>query len=412
MLFGATAWCAPFAQDASAIIVVPSPAKGVSFAPRIIDDGDGVILSWIERAAPPAVSGGEDSVRVCMSRFANGAWSTPAEIASGKNIFANWADTPSVLRASDGSLLATWLQSGALGGSVYDVVVSRSPDEGRTWTALGALHDDAKAREHGFVSAETRAGATAICWLDGRAMTPPDPAAGGHDHGGGDMSLRAARIAPTKERPAPASEILDERTCECCPTDLAIGTHGPIIVYRDRAADETRDIALVRWLGEGWSQPQRIGSDDWKINGCPVNGPSISANGDSVVVAWWTGGTENGVVRAVRSRDGGVTFGAPIEIDADGSFGRVETVLLPSGNALIIYHDVQGDDAAIVTRRLSVDGTVGALHTLTRIAADRSSGFPRAIVHGADLWLACTVEGDGSRRTVTVLRCPLATLLR
>ena len=410
-----TASSASVPSSESTTSEVTSPAKGDSFAPRIVADGDGVILSWLERDPPKSKVDASVS-RLFMSRFAKGVWSPASEIASGSNLFANWADTPTVRRASDGAFLATWLRSGALGGSVYDAVVSRSVDEGRTWTVLGPLHDDGKQAEHGFVSGETGRGATVLCWLDGRAMTPPDPASGGHDHGGGEMSLRAARTAPTKERPSPPSEILDERTCECCPTDLAIGAQGPIVVYRDRGEDETRDIALVRWLGEGWSQPQRIGSDGWKINGCPVNGPSISARGNDVVVAWWTGATAEGAVRAVRSNDGGASFGAVFEVDADGSLGRVETLLLPSGDALIIWQDVQGDDAAVVVRRLSADGKLGALQTIAQVPADRSSGFPRATLQGADLWLACTTEGDGAgegtRRSVKVFRTPVELQLK
>ena len=398
---------------------VTSPAKGESFAPRIIADGDGVILSWIEKESGKNAGVARVS-RVCMSRFVQGAWSPVGVIASGENLFANWADTPTVVRASDGSLLATWLRSGALGGSVYDAVVSRSTDDGRTWAELGALHDDGKPAEHGFVSAATSTGtdagagtsatATAFCWLDGRAMTPPDAHAGGHDHGGGDMSLRAARCAPTSERPSPPSEILDERTCECCPTDLAIAALGPIVVYRDRGEDETRDIKIVRWLGAGWSLPQAVGSDGWKISGCPVNGPSISASGNDVVVGWWTGVTAAGVVRAARSSDGGAKFGQTIEVDADGSVGRVETVLLPSGDAFVIWQDARGDETAIVLRVIAADGTLGAVHTLAQVAADRSSGFPRAALQGRDLWVVCTIDGAESQRSVKVIRLPVDSL--
>ncbi len=403
---------------------VSSPAKGDSFASRIVADGDGVILSWIEQEATvvPATNTADATntaktprapvvFHVCMSRFVDGAWSAVAKIASGSDIFANWADTPTVIRANDGSLLATWLHSGTLGGYVYDVNVSRSIDDGRTWTPLGPLHADGKPAEHGFVSADTRNGVTAFCWLDGRAMTPSDAHADAHDHGaGGDMTLRAARIAPTPQRPSPPSEILDERTCECCPTDLAIAKNGPIIVYRDRGDDGTRDISLVRWLGEGWSQPRAIGNDKWMMNGCPVNGPSISASNDDVVVAWWTGATEEGAVRVVRSHDGGATFAATIDIDVDGSLGRVESMLLPSGDALILWHDTRGDDAALVLRRLHADGTLGSIHTIAAVSEGRSSGFPRAAVQGSDLWLTCTTAGTAATRSVKVFRIALDTL--
>lgn len=408
------------AQETAAVVEIASPAKGDSFAPRILADGDGMIFSWIESIASTE-KGKPSTHRVCMSRFSNGAWSAVGEIAAGDDLFANWADTPTVVRTKDGTLLATWLRKSAVGTYIYDAVASRSVDDGKTWTLLGPLHDDGKPAEHGFVSAQTEGAATMFCWLDGRAMEQPD--AESHDHGGGgDMSLRAARVAPTTQRVSPPSEILDERTCECCPTDLAIGKNGPIIVYRDRGEDGTRDISLVRWLGEGWSQPQPIGKDGWMLNGCPVNGPSISASGDDVIVAWWTGEPTNGAVRAVRSNNGGATFGPPLNIDTDGSFGRVETILLPSGDACILWYDRHGDDGSIALKRLSQTGALGATHTLAKVSGDRSSGFPRAALQGMDIWIACTVEGAGEgegedkgtngtkSRRVKLLRVPIAAL--
>ena len=196
---------------------------------------------------------------------------------------------------------------------------------------------------------------------------------------------------------------------------LAIGSNGPIVVYRDRREDGTRDISLVRWLGEGWSQPQAIGSDGWKLEGCPVNGPSISANGNDVVVAWWTGalaqgGLVKGAVRAARSRDGGATFAATVELDSNGSVGRVETLLLPSGDALILWIDARRSDGIVVLRRMHADGSLGELHTVAEVTADRSSGFPRATVQGTDLWLAITAVGGEKSRSVKVIQLPIDSL--
>ncbi|RLS95667.1 MAG: hypothetical protein DWI12_03850 [Planctomycetota bacterium] len=406
---------AVFVEGSRACAVdIVSPAKGDSFAPRIVADGAGVILSWIERDAS-SIAGQPDGFRFCMSRCEKDVWSPVANVAPGQKLFANWADTPTIVRARDGALLATWLRQAEAGGYIYDAMVSRSTDDGRSWNILGPLHDDGKPAEHGFVSADTARDSTAFCWLDGRAMTAHDSHGAGDDHGGGDMTLRAARVAPTTERPSPPSEILDERTCECCPTDLAIGSNGPIVVYRDRREDGTRDISLVRWLGEGWSQPQAIGSDGWKLEGCPVNGPSISANGNDVVVAWWTGalaqgGLVKGAVRAARSRDGGATFAATVELDSNGSVGRVETLLLPSGDALILWIDARRSDGIVVLRRMHADGSLGELHTVAEVTADRSSGFPRATVQGTDLWLAITAVGGEKSRSVKVIQLPIDSL--
>ncbi len=403
--------CAPSFAQTSIAVEVLCPARGDSFAPRLMVDGSALLLSWIE-AIPPVAPSAKTTHRVCMSRCTDGAWSDVAVIASGENLFANWADTPTVVRATDGRLLATWLRKSAESTYAYDAVVSESKDDGKTWETLGSIHSDEKPAEHGFVSGSSLHELTAYCWLDGRAMELPDESAGGHGHGGGDMMLRATRVAPRADRVSPPSEILDDRVCECCPTDLAIGHFGPIIVYRDRGEDGTRDIAVVRWLGEGWSVPKLVSRDGWMLEGCPVNGPSISANGNDVFVAWWTGEPEHGAVRAARSKDGARSFSEAFDLDTDGSLGRVETLLLPNRDALVFWYDLDGANAKLVGKWLATSGSIGAAHTIARVSADRSSGFPRAVLQDNDVWLTCTAVDANKSRSVKLYRAPIAALTK
>ena len=51
---------------------------------------------------------------------------------------------------------------------------------------------------------------------------------------------------------------------------------GPVVVYRDRSEQEIRDISIVRLHDGKWSQPSSVFEDNWKINGCPVNGLSFA----------------------------------------------------------------------------------------------------------------------------------------
>ena len=36
-----------------------------------------------------------------------------------------------------------------------------------------------------------------------------------------------------------------------------------------------------------WTDPAPVAKEDWKFPACPVNGPSISARGRNVAVAWF-----------------------------------------------------------------------------------------------------------------------------
>ena len=128
------------------------------------------------------------------------------------------------------------------------------------------------------------------------------------------MQVRARRIAPDGSM-GPES-LLDPRACTCCQTSAVRNEAGNIIaVYRDRTAEEIRDISVVRLVEEEWTDPETIYGDGWEIAGCPVNGPAIDALGTYAVVVWFTGANGEAKARIAFSRDGGASFEDPLQLD-------------------------------------------------------------------------------------------------
>ena len=122
--------------------------------------------------------------------------------------------------------------------------------------------------------------------------------------------------------------LVDEDVCDCCQTDVARTSAGPIVVYRDRTGDEVRDIYVTRLVGGEWEPGRPVAEDGWTISGCPVNGPQLSSSGDTVVVAWFTAPEQRPVVYLAFSRDGGESFGDRIRVDEGDPLGRVDVELL------------------------------------------------------------------------------------
>jgi hypothetical protein len=80
--------------------------------------------------------------------------------------------------------------------------------------------------------------------------------------------------------------VLDDRICECCQSSAAMTSDGPIAAYRDRSEEEVGDIHYVRKQPTGWSAPAPVHAENWKINACPVKGPSVAADGRREALAW------------------------------------------------------------------------------------------------------------------------------
>jgi hypothetical protein len=362
---------------------VKSPAGIESREPELFTIPDNrVILSWVEKA-------GEKRYALRFAARDAAGWSEARTAAQGENWFINWADFPSVVALPGGSLASHRLVKSGSGAYAYDVQVSLSKDGGKSWGAPVVPHSDKTLTEHGFVSliplADGRVGAA---WLDGRNLK--DVKEGEEEKGPlpVSMTLRYATIDAGGRVSDEA--LLDERVCECCQTSAALTSEGPVVVYRDRSETEVRDIYIVRRQGDGWSAPRPVYADNWEINGCPVNGPSVAADGRRVAVAWFTEASGEPRVKVAFSEDAGATFGGPVQVDDGDAMGRVDVLVLPDGSALVCWMSGTAEGGAIKARRVRPDGALGPVSVITRTDISRSSGFPRMARLGEDIYFAWT----------------------
>jgi hypothetical protein len=380
---------------------LPSPAAGESGQPRFGVSDRGVVLSWIERSATAAT--------LKFSTRTPTGWSEPRAVASGTDWFVNWADVPSVVPIGDDRFAAHWLQKSGPGTYAYDIRLSFSNDGGRTWTPSVKPHSDATETEHGFASLFALAGGgLGAVWLDGRAMK-----GGGHGgHGGGDMALQFGAFVRRPGLSAPADwkqsaeAPVDGRVCECCPTAAAVTSEGVVVAYRDRSADEVRDIHVVRLENGKWSAPAAVHADGWRIPACPVNGPALSARGRNVAMAWFTMKDGKGHAAVSFSKDAGRTFGSPIALADSDTLGRVDVALLPDGSAVASWIEVVEKRSELRIRRVEPGGARSAAVTVAPLEAGRSSGYPRLAVHGNELLLAWVAREKGLTVKTASARLP------
>lgn len=371
------------------IVPAESPAGIDSREPELTATPDGrIILSWVEKVE-------DKRYALRFATFVANKWSKASTVAAGENWFINWADFPSVIALADGSLAAHWLVKSGDGTYAYDVKIARSNDGGKTWQKPIVPHTDRTQTEHGFVSLlplpDGRIGAV---WLDGRNLKEVKDEGDEHAPLPVSMTLRYAAI-DSEGRLSDESE-LDDRVCECCQTSAALTGQGIVAVYRDRSDKEVRDISYVSNQNGNWTRPQPVYADNWEINGCPVNGPSIAADNRRVVVAWYTGANDSPRVKAAFSNDAGATFGPPIELDDGETLGRVDVLLLPDGSALVCWLSGTVEGGSIKVRRVKSDGILDAPAVIAKTDISRSSGFPRMARLGDEVHFAWTEFGKPS----------------
>ena len=378
-------------EGVSIIRALENPAEANSRLPRLFSDGGQLYFSWVTQ---------KDSVDyLTYAQYSPSGWTRPTVVASGKDWFTNWADFPAIA-ANQEAIVTNHLQKSADGTYTYDVMLNlfAKPGDFLDRNANSdtiayikqnfILHNDGTKSEHGFVSIiPYQDNSFFITWLDGRHT--------GGSHGtGGAMTLRGAVITATGEIAQRAE--LDHRVCDCCQTSVAMTGKGPIVAYRDRSDEEIRDISIVRHVDGAWQKPQTLGNDNWKIAGCPVNGPSIDALGNTVAVAWFTVSEGEGDVQVIFSEDAGASFTRAYRIDSGSATGRVDVVMLDekSKEAAVLWMQPNGEEEAIYLMKINSHGYTGDPVIVSRSTPERASGFPQIERVGDTLVVAWT-EVDG-----------------
>ena len=361
-------------------VPVTVPSGKPAYGPRLTQGSDeSTILSWMER--------NEDGSSLRFSEYFEESWLTQKIAVVDENMFVNWADLPAVTATGPNSRLAYWLSYTADAPYAYQVLTAVSADDGASWSAPDSPHTDGTPTEHGFVSTYAAETGTGLIWLDGRNT----PDAG--------MTLRGAIL---QSDGLLRDEIeLDDRVCDCCQTDIAQTDAGLVAIYRNRTADEVRDIYVSRQRDGKWQPGTPVADDGWVISGCPVNGPSIAATGKKVVVAWFTAANGKPTVKVALSTNAAKSFSKPFIISSKNTLGHVGAAMIDRHSFVVSWTESDKDGSyAIKLRSMTFDGQMGRAVTVGRTSLART--VPQLVRVADNLVLAWTDEMNDESKVASV----------
>jgi hypothetical protein len=191
--------------------------------------------------------------------------------------------------------------------------------------------------------------------------------------------------------------VLDEDVCPWCRVAaVRLGEDDLLVAYRDHDAAEVRDVSLVRRRDGRWEEPSPLHRDGWRIAGCPVNGPALTAAAERMAAAWFTAAdSEPRVLVAVSTEDG--SFGEPRRVEAGDPLGRVDVELFDDGTTWVCWLERVPGGAAVRLGRIDPDGRASEARTIGTTAAGPEGGFPRMARTGERLYVAWAEPGPPSR---------------
>lgn len=298
-------------------------------------DGGTAYYTWVAR----------DSTgwNVWLSAWTRGASGPSAPVrvnATPGNAAAHNQAPPQVGVDAEGRVYVAWINRIDVPGRRFpanDLFLAVSGDGGRTFGPEQTVNSDAGGLPTGHTFHNMTPlpdGSMLVSWIDGRARAAAEAKieATVVTTSGDAHSAHAAMHAPLNndsDVPAVGSEIrvarvedggriiretavLDQSSCPCCRTNLAVGPDGRIhAVWRHEYESGERDIVTAHSDdgGETFSPLRPVFRDHWNINACPHTGPAIAVDGDGRVhVVWYTGAESAPGIRHAVSADRGETF--------------------------------------------------------------------------------------------------------
>lgn len=316
-------------------------ATGVSLT-RAPDEA--VWLSWVERARD-----GANTLRFSVFDSAAKKWAAARIIARDGSIAADAADAPQLALDARGRGFALWTDG--RGGAR----LARSPDRGATWSAPMAFAPGERGIEM-FSVATLGDGRVLAAWLAGE-----------------NPKQLHTQIIDDSAGP----RIADASVCDCCPPALTAFPDGSaLLAYRGRTREEVRDIWFARVRPDSAIEPRALNHDDWRINGCPVNGPRLASDGGRVAALWFTAADNDPRVLVSFSPDAGARFLMPLRIDRPQakSAGHGDVALLHDGTILATWVETDG---SLWLRRVTPDFAGAELIPLAPAGAVPAQVFPR-----------------------------------
>lgn len=358
-----------------------APSGENSSLPYLFSNSDVTLLSWVEKE--------NDSLsHLRFSEFKDGTWQDPNNIISGTDWFVNWADFPAIVE-NNGNYFSHVLKKSSGGTYSYDVKMNIKSKDAKEWKTDVALHSDGTPTEHGFVTAlPYKENSFFVTWLDGRNTEEKE----GEERGA--MTIRAGVVA--SDETVSHENLLDSRTCDCCQTTAAITSNGPVVIYRDRSENELRDISIVRQVDGVWTAPKPIHNDNWKIKGCPVNGPKAAVLENTLAVGWFTAVANKPIVQVAFSENGGANFDKPIIVDSANVIGRVDIVLRDKETAIVSYMESEKGIARFKIAQVQRSGSITMNKIIAEMDGSRKSGFPQMELVDDKLLFAWTDYKDNN----------------
>jgi hypothetical protein len=193
------------------------------------------------------------------------------------------------------------------------------------------------------------------------------------------------------------NQFVSNGICSCCRTATALSNdQTPVIFARMVFKDGIRDHALIRMNKDGsWQKPRRATNDNWKVEGCPEHGPSISIDSNNRThLTWFTlGDTHQGIFYR-QTDDFGETLSDPMPLGNADQLPSHPDVLALDQRVVIVWKEFDGEQTSLHSKESNDGGKSWIIKPLALKSRSKNS-HPKLLSNNTDIFLSWTSEKQG-----------------
>ena len=287
------------------------------------------------------------------------------------------------------------------------IAYANSTDGGNTFSAAVHMPASGLPGARGWASlAVAPQGVVHMVWLDGRAAA----AAGVTGSPGAADPQQDVYHASWRVGTGVVQTRIAENVCFCCKTAVAVSGSDVYAAWRQIYAGSIRDIAFARSSDAGatFREPVRVSVDNWKLDGCPDDGPAVVVDSRGTVrVAWPTliaGSTPRKAIFYSMSRDG-YRFSPRTRLDTATADPAHPQIALERGNTVgVVWDEVVDGTRRVLLRRVGPSDELGPVEIVT---VEQGATYPAIAATQRDLLVAWT-GGPSDARVIKIRRLPLS----
>ena len=315
-------------------------------------------------------------------------FSVPVRInKESQRIKASGENRPGIAVDRDGKISVIYSAEGTQPATLF---FSASTDNGRSFSTPKPLSD--KASEANSFQGRlvlNPSGQTYVFWLDERDRTdwrqPGNAVYYTTIDGQNSLDFINRKLSDT--------------VCECCRIAAAFDNEGqPVLFARFIYPGSIRDHGLSRTrMNDKKSLSWRVTFDDWKIKGCPENGPAISiGDDDHYHIAWFTRGSARQGLFYAYSSDQGQSFSAPLPFGTPKKLPSHPDVLARGKHVVLTWTEYDGTKTQLLVMQ-STDG--GQTWSQARSVAESAGGtdLPFLLSNTRGVFVSWNSKNEGYR---------------